>query len=98
MHAPLNGGTLVSRPLVFSGETFEINFATSAGGRVRIGLEDASGEPIAGRSLKDCVLYGDQIDRVVSWGGDEQLGRLTGRPVRLTVELNDADLYALRFR
>jgi hypothetical protein len=99
VHAPLTGGTLVSRPIVFSGETLEINFATSAGGRVRIGLDDASGEPIAGRSLRDCdLLYGDQIDRVVSWGGDEHLGRLTGRPVRLTVELKDADLYALRFR
>jgi len=99
VHAPLTGGTLVSRPLVFSGETLEINFATSAGGRVRIGLDHASGEPIAGRSLSDCdLLYGDQIDRVVSWGGDEHLGRLTGRPVRLTVELKDADLYALGFR
>lgn len=99
VHAPLTGGALVSRPLVFSGDTLEINFATSAGGRIRIGLADASGTPIAGRSLADCdLLYGDQIDRVVSWGGDDDLARLTGTPVRLTVELKDADIYALRFR
>ncbi|MFM7291753.1 MAG: hypothetical protein ACKO6B_11040 [Planctomycetia bacterium] len=98
VHAPLTGGRLVTKPFVFSGDTLAINFSTSGGGRIRIGLTDAAGEPIEGRSLDDCdLVYGDEHDRVVSWGGRETLSDLAGQPVRLVVELKDADLYAIRF-
>ncbi|MFM8804924.1 MAG: hypothetical protein ACKOK8_13605, partial [Planctomycetia bacterium] len=98
VHAPLTGGRLVTKPFVFTGDTLAINFSTSGGGRIRIGLTDAAGEPIEGRSLDDCdLVYGDEHDRVVSWGGRETLSDLAGQPVRLVVELKDADLYAIRF-
>ncbi len=99
VHAPLTGGRLVTRPLVFAGDRLAINFSTSAGGRIRIGLLDAAGRPIAGRSLAECdLVYGDEHDRVVSWGGEETLADLAGKPVRLVVELKDADLYAFAFQ
>jgi hypothetical protein len=98
VHAPLTGGRLVTKPFVFAGDVLAINFSTSGGGRMRIGLADAAGEPVAGRSLDDCdLVYGDEHDRVVSWGGAETLADLAGQPVRLVVELKDADLYAIRF-
>jgi len=98
VQAPLTGGRLVTKPVVFAGDTLATNFSTSAGGRIRIGLADAAGGPIEGRSLDDCdLLYGDEHDRVVSWGGEETLADLAGKPVRLVVELKDADLYAIRF-
>lgn len=98
VHAPLTGGTLVTRPLVFAGDRLAINFSTSGGGRMRVGLTEAAGGPIEGRSLHECdLLYGDEHDRVVSWGGTETLADLAGRPVRLVVELKDADLYAIQF-
>jgi hypothetical protein len=98
VHAPLTGGRLVTKPFVFAGDRLAINFSTSGGGRMRIGLADAAGEPVAGRSLDDCdLVYGDEHDRVVSWGGAETLADLAGQPVRLVVELKDADLYAIRF-
>lgn len=98
VHAPLTGGRLVTKPLVFAGDTLAINFSSSAGGRIRIGLTDAAGAPLAGRSLDDCdLVYGDEHDRVVSWGGKETLADLAGKPVRLVVELEDADLFAITF-
>ena len=98
VRASLTGGRLVTKPLVFAGDRLVINFSTSAGGRLRIGITDAASQPIAGRSLADCdLVYGDQIDRVVTWGGERSLAQLAGRPVRLEVELKDADLYALAF-
>mgnify|MGYP006311096863 CR=1 FL=1 len=98
VHAPLTGGTLLTRPLVFDGDRLEINFSTSAGGRMRIELQDEEGRPLPGFGLDDCDLqYGDQIDRVVSWNGEAGVGAMAGRPVRLHCELKDADLYALRF-
>jgi hypothetical protein len=42
------------------------------------------------------VLFGDEISHEVSWG-DTDVAALAGRPVRLRVQLKDADLYSFRF-
>ena len=99
LNAPLPGGRAVTRPFTFDGDGLSINFSTSSGGRLRIGLLEPGGGDISGFSLDDCDLqYGDQIDRVVTWRGKADVGMLAGRPVRLLVELKDADLFAFRFR
>jgi hypothetical protein len=66
---------------------------------VRCELQDADGVPLPGFSLDECdVLIGDGIEMVVSWdGGRSELRELAGKPVRLRLELRDADIYALRF-
>jgi len=98
VYAPLTGGTLLTRPLRFSGSRLEVNFSTSAGGSLRVELQDEAGQPIPGFTLADCNLqFGDQLDRVVSWKGGADVSQFAGRPVRLRFELKDADLYALRF-
>ncbi len=98
LNASLEGGTALTRPLVFAGHRMEINFATSAGGSLRVGILDEIGNPIPGFSLDDCDLqYGDQIDRVVSWKSKAAVGDLAGTPVRLRIELKDADLYSFQF-
>ena len=51
-----------------------------------------------GFSANDChELFGDTIDRAVTWKGDARLADLNGKAVRLRFMLNDADLYAFRF-
>jgi len=98
VHASLDGGELVTKPLVFEGNRLELNFSTSAGGTVRVEIQNKDGEPIDGFTLADCHLqYGDQIDRVVSWKSGSDVGLHRGRPVRLRFELKDADLYSFRF-
>ena len=98
LNADLRGGTALTKPLVFTGDRLEINYATSAGGSMRIGLQDMDGKPIPGFSLNDCnLLYGDQIDRIVTWNKKPDLNGLAGRPVRMLIELKDADLYAFQF-
>jgi hypothetical protein len=42
-------------------------------------------------------VIGDEIERVVGWTGGSDVGGLAGRPVRLRIELKDADLFSLRF-
>ncbi|HQH66814.1 MAG TPA: hypothetical protein PK166_00375 [Candidatus Hydrogenedentes bacterium] len=76
-----------------------INYATSAGGSIWCEIQDASGNPIPGFTLADCdEIYGDHIERVVTWGGKAELSALVGTPIRLHVKMSDADLYAIRFR
>lgn len=98
LNAPLQGGIAVTKALVFRGHQLKINFSTSAGGSLRVELQDIDGEPIDGFAMENCdLLYGDQIDRAVSWNGGTDVNELVGQPVRLRFELKDADLFSLRF-
>jgi len=99
IEAPLSGGELVTRPLVFSGSELVLNFSTSAAGSVRVEIQDESGQAIEGFTLADCPeIYGDAIERVISWKGGPDVTALAGKPVRLRFVLKDADVYAFRFR
>jgi hypothetical protein len=98
VNAPFRGGELVTRPFVFSGSKLQLNFETSAAGGVQVELQDEAGQPIPGYALTDCPeMIGDDIDRVVTWKGGADVGKLAGKVVRLRFALRDADLYSLRF-
>jgi hypothetical protein len=43
-------------------------------------------------------MFADEIEGVVRWEGGPSVGELAGRPVRLRLSFNDADIYAFRFR
>ncbi|MCA9069259.1 MAG: hypothetical protein KDA84_10070, partial [Planctomycetaceae bacterium] len=98
VNAPLKGGEVVTKPLKFDGSRLEINFSTSAAGTLRVEIQAPSGKPIDGFALGDCAeLFGDSIDRPVTWKNNPDLSLLAGKPVRLRFELRDADLYAFQF-
>ena len=97
--APWAGGELITKSLRFKGKELEINYSTSAGGAVRVEIQDADGKPIPGFALDDCTqIVGDQIERVVAWTGGSDVSPLAGQVVRLRFAMADADLYSLRFR
>ncbi len=98
VQAPLSGGELATKPLMFRGNKLLLNFATSAAGSIRIEIQDAAGKPLPGFALADCpAIFGDAIERPVSWRNAAALKPLSGTPVRLRFELKDADLFAFRF-
>jgi hypothetical protein len=46
----------------------------------------------------DCdLIYGDSIDRRVTWKGSSNVATLIGRPVILKFVMREADLYSLIF-
>ena len=96
MQAPLSGGAFLSKPLLFEGGRLTMNYATSAAGSIRVELQDLEGRAIPGFELSDGI-YGDVIDGTITWKDGADLHRLAGTPVRLRVEMKDADLYSLRF-
>ena len=90
---------MVSRPLTFDGAELALDLATSAAGSVRVELRDEREAPIPGFTLDDCdSMAGDDLERVVTWGGGSDVRSLAGRPVRLRFAPKDADVYSLRFR
>jgi hypothetical protein len=92
-------GEVLTKLLTFSGDSLELNFSSSAGGGLRVEIQDSLGNPIRGYSLTECEeMLGDEISRVVRWKGAPPLSRHAGVPVRLRVVLRDADLFSFRFR
>jgi hypothetical protein len=98
VQAPYKGGEFVTKPIVFSGHQLQLNLATSAAGGVRVEIQDQDGKPINGFVLKDCPeIFGDSINRTVTWQNGSDVKSLAGKTVRLRFQLKDADLYAFQF-
>lgn len=98
LSAPMSGGEVITKPLVFSGENLFLNFSTSAAGSIQVEIQDASGNPIPGFSLNDCPpVFGDSLERKIVWNSTDNLSVLKGKQVRLRIRLKDADLFSFQF-
>jgi hypothetical protein len=99
VRAGYDGGELLTRPLRFSGKELSLNFATSAGGGIRVEIQNLDGRPRPGFGLEDSIeLIGNEIHRVAQWRSGGDLSSLHGQAVRLRFVMKDASLYALQFR
>jgi len=97
LHADFAGGSALTHPFTFTGARLRLNFSTSAAGSIRVEIRDADGKAIAGFRGKDMKpLFGDELDSVVQWKGGD-LASLQGKPIRLKIDLKDADLFAMQF-
>ncbi|MBC8354014.1 MAG: hypothetical protein H8E66_18625 [Planctomycetes bacterium] len=91
------GGSLVTKPLVFDGNELMINFATKDAGSVRVELQSIEGKPLEGFALADCKpLRGDSIKQAVAWS-DGKLSGLAGKTIRVLFEVKAADVYSFQF-
>lgn len=99
IHAKTKEGEMRTKPLVFTGSELSINAATSAAGGIRVEILDEAGQPIPGYTLEDCdLIYGDSLDRVVTWKENKDVSALADKPVVLRFVMKEADLYSLIFR
>ncbi|MBI4623197.1 MAG: hypothetical protein HY736_08265 [Verrucomicrobia bacterium] len=99
VRAPMSGGELVTKPVRFQGKSLCLNFSTSAAGGVRVEIQDVNGRPLPGFALEDCApIFGDTIERAVTWTKGQDVRSLAGQPVRLRFVLKDADVYAFQFK
>jgi hypothetical protein len=99
VNAPFSGGTLLTKPMVFSGGRLVLNYSTSSVGHLRVEILDEAGKPLPGFSMNECdEIVGDEISRTVAWKTQSDLSAFAGRPIRMRFEMKDADLYSLRFQ
>ena len=99
LNAGYDEGQMVTKTLDFTGNKLELNYSTSAAGRISVEMLDELGTPIEGYGIDDCDgLIGDEISGYVSWNGSTDLSKISGRPVRVRFVMNDADIYSLRFK
>ena len=99
VHASSGGGEFATPPLTFAGSSLYLNYSTSAVGSVRVEIQDASGAVLPGYAIdQSSEIFGDELERRVSWKSGTDLSTLAGKPVRLRFVLRDADLYSFRFQ
>jgi len=99
VNAPVSGGELITKPMTFTGGKLSLNFASSAAGGLQVEIQDSAGQALPGFALEDCPpIFGDSLDRVVTWKSGGDVSKLAGKPVRLRFVLKDADLYSLQFQ
>jgi hypothetical protein len=92
-------GSLITRPLTYSGRALHLNARVAPGGQIRVGLLELEGGPIAGYGTEHCSpISGDSTDFEVSWdsGGNLSAARGSREQVRLKFELKNAQLYSFR--
>ena len=98
VHARREPGELLTPVFTFAGRALTLNFSTSAAGHVRVELQDEQGRALPGYGLAECdEVFGDALERRVTWRDRDDVSAFAGRPVRLRIVLSDADLYSLRF-
>jgi len=92
-------GELITKPLIFKGSHLIVNFSTSAAGSLQVEIQDTNGNPVSGFHLDDCpLIIGDEIERLVHWKGNPNLGAFAGKSVRLRFVMTECDLFSFRFQ
>jgi hypothetical protein len=91
--------TATTKPIILDGNQLILNAAT-AGREGEMGVEIIdveTGEPIPGFTLNDCDrFHGDDVGHVVTWNGNDNIGSLTNKPIKLCFELKRAKLFSFQ--
>ena len=91
-------GYVETKPIIFTGTELSINASTSACGYIKVEFLTPEGKPFDGFSSEDCdIIYGDSIDRRVTWNNDQHVCPMEKRPVIIRFYMKEADLYSLKF-
>jgi hypothetical protein len=100
LNAGSTEGTVLTKPLTFTGSTLKLNVdASGSGNYAKVELLDATGSVIAGHSAADsAVINTDDNNVVVTWNGSSDLSALAGQTIQVKFYLKNAKLYALQFQ
>lgn len=94
MQAGEEPGTLLTRPVTFSGSQLFVN-AAAKGGSLRVAILDLDGNAIPPYTLEKCCgISCDSTLEQISWKGAEDLAELKGKVVRFRFTLKNASIYA----
>ncbi len=96
--AGYGGGEFTTPPLTFEGDRLELNLDGSAGGWLKIEIQDAQGRALSGFGLTEAdAVRGNSTAKSVSWRGSGNLTEITDVPVKLRFVMRDIKLYAFQF-
>lgn len=99
-----NQSQVITKPITFLGNDLYLNCKCSEGGSIRIEIQDQDGKAIEGYTLEQCLpINSDAFDEKVRWrsssaGDSKSLKGLQNQPVKLRIQLQNADLFSFQFR
>ena len=97
INARRDGGTLMTKPVKFTGKRLVLNVDASAG-EVAVELLNRNGRSIEGFTGGECdPIREDRLCGTVSWSGRSDLSGVAGKPVFIRFHLCGAKLYSFRF-
>lgn len=92
-------GVLETPVLRVTGNRLIVNGTTQSGGSIRVGVLDALGNPLPGHSVQDCQpLIGDKRDWEIRWNDSESSKTWSEQPIRLRLELQNAEVFGFQFQ
>ncbi|HVE39790.1 MAG TPA: hypothetical protein VNM14_07890 [Planctomycetota bacterium] len=95
--AAKDSGTLLTKPITFSGKDLFLNVDASHG-VARVALLSADNQPIPGFGLEECEpIKADSLEQAVRWAG-ASASALAGKTVRLQFSLRQSTLYTWQFK
>ena len=90
-------GNFMTKVLKFEGNSLFVNGKTAPDGFIGVELLDRDGNPIKGKTLKDCDKFtGDSLRKKVFWNG-KGVGDLKEKSVRLKFYIKKGDIYSFQF-
>lgn len=96
--AGYGGGQFTTPPLSFGGNCLELNLDGSAGGWLKVEIQDAEGRPLQGHSLDDAdPVMGNGLNKTVTWKNQYDVGKFADQRVRLRFVMRDMKLYSFQF-
>ncbi|NLE62130.1 MAG: hypothetical protein GX616_27550 [Planctomycetes bacterium] len=80
-------------PVRVTGRRLRLNVRVRRAGEIRVGLAG-----IAGHAIAECdPIFGDHLDRVITWDGGEGLGLEPGAKVILQFQMRSAELFGFEW-
>jgi hypothetical protein len=88
-------GELLTKPFVSPGNRLHLNLELSAGGSAAVEVQDQTGIPFPGYSLKDCnLIRTGRIGVPVKWTPGARLALPANQPIRLRIKIRKGSLYS----
>ncbi len=99
LRASYKGGEMITKPIIFTGDTLMLNYSTSAAGYIKAEILDLQGNIIEGFELENSKeMIGNEIEKAMIWQENSNVTALKNKAVRLRFVMKDADLYSLKFK
>lgn len=91
------GGSMVTEPFNWEGERLFVN-AVADEGAINVELLDVDRQPLPGYSAQDATdVSEDGVRQPVAWGERSRMPDPAGGPIRLRIDLTNAELYSYWF-
>ena len=91
MHAGAAPRRTVTKEFIYDGTELYANIETSAHGYAYFTLTSD------GKEYTSVEVFGNSTDKRIRFDDDSTVASLSGKPVTLTVEMSDCELYSIRF-